>query len=135
MNHNQQDYEGYLWKIAILFPVGRWFASFKQLTQACGMFLETWAVVKVHLQKKIWCFYGMSTKGGILGPANSWLSTNKFSITQYMYLHILMYILNKFYSKIIHNLVDCTSRTCAKTQMHFLKHSTPENNVWTARHI
>jgi hypothetical protein len=23
MNHNQQDYEGYLWKIAILFPVGR----------------------------------------------------------------------------------------------------------------
>jgi hypothetical protein len=61
-NRNQRDYDAYLTKIAVLFPIGRRFASFKQLTQACEMFLEAWAIVKVHSQKKIRCFYGSSTK-------------------------------------------------------------------------
>jgi hypothetical protein len=62
-DRNEQEYEVYLRKIAILFPVGRHFASFKQLTQACEMFLDAWrAVVKVHSQKKSECFYGKSTK-------------------------------------------------------------------------
>ena len=39
-NRNQCDYDLYLTKIAILFPPGRKFASFKQLKQACEMFLE-----------------------------------------------------------------------------------------------
>jgi hypothetical protein len=41
----------HLTKIAIIFPPGRKFASFKQLKQACEMFLEAWAVVEVHSQK------------------------------------------------------------------------------------
>jgi hypothetical protein len=62
-NHNQPDYDLYLRKIAILFPPDRKFASFKQLTQSYEMFLDAWAIVKVHSQKKICsCFYGPFTK-------------------------------------------------------------------------
>ena len=39
-NPNQPGNDFYLTKIAIIFPLGRKFASFKQLIQACEMFLE-----------------------------------------------------------------------------------------------
>jgi hypothetical protein len=44
-NRNQIDYVVYLPKLAILFPVGRQFASFKQLTQVCEMFLDAFVVI------------------------------------------------------------------------------------------
>jgi hypothetical protein len=52
--------EAYLLKIAKLFPPGRVFASFKQLVQSSKMFLDAWAVQKVHGQKKITCSYGVN---------------------------------------------------------------------------
>jgi hypothetical protein len=50
--------EAYLCKIGQLFPVGRVFASFTQLVQVSKIFLDAWAVQKVHCQKKITCLYG-----------------------------------------------------------------------------
>jgi hypothetical protein len=62
-NHDQYNYDLYLTKVTILiFPPGRKFASFKQLTHICKMSLEAWAIVKVQSQNKIHCFYGPSTK-------------------------------------------------------------------------
>ena len=51
---------GYLAKISLLFPPGRVFASYTQLCQASKMFLDAWAVQKVHSQKKITCSYGLN---------------------------------------------------------------------------
>ena len=52
--------DAYLLKIGKLFPKGRMFASFTQLAQASKMFLDAWAVQKVHGQKKITCSYGIN---------------------------------------------------------------------------
>jgi hypothetical protein len=52
--------DAYLLKIGKLFPKGRMFASFTQLVQASKVFLDAWAVQKVHGQKKITCSYGIN---------------------------------------------------------------------------
>ena len=52
--------DAYLLKISKLFPQGRVFASYTQLVQASKMFLDAWAVQKVHGQKKITCSYGIN---------------------------------------------------------------------------
>ncbi len=44
-------------KIAQLFPVGRIFASFKQIDQAADMFLGAWAIKKTSHSKSIQCAY------------------------------------------------------------------------------
>ena len=50
----------YLLKVGQLFPKGRVFASYTQLVQASKVFLDAWAVQKVHGQKKITCSYGIN---------------------------------------------------------------------------
>jgi hypothetical protein len=52
--------DAYLLKIGKLFPKGRMFASYTQLVQASKVFLDAWAVQKVHGQKKITCSYGIN---------------------------------------------------------------------------
>jgi hypothetical protein len=52
--------DAYLLKIGKLFPKGRMFASYTQLVQASKMFLDAWAVQKVHGQKEITCSYGIN---------------------------------------------------------------------------
>jgi hypothetical protein len=51
-------HDAYKRKISILFPPGRVFASFTQLVQASKVFLDAWAIQKVHGSKKITCHYG-----------------------------------------------------------------------------
>jgi hypothetical protein len=51
-------HEAYKCKISILFPPGHVFASFTQLVQASKVFLDAWAIQKVHGSKKITCHYG-----------------------------------------------------------------------------
>jgi hypothetical protein len=45
-----------------LFPLGRIFASHKQLDQVAKMFLEAWAISKAHNGKKISCHLGPQLK-------------------------------------------------------------------------
>jgi hypothetical protein len=54
---NRRDPSAFQNKIAKLFPVGRIFASFKQLDQAADMFLSSWAIKKTHHGKCIQCSY------------------------------------------------------------------------------
>jgi hypothetical protein len=54
---NRRDPTAFQNKIAKLFPVGRIFASFKQLDQAADIFLSSWAIKKTHHGKCIQCSY------------------------------------------------------------------------------
>jgi len=56
----QRDHAAFVEKATLLFPLGRLFASFKQLDQASKLFLDAWAVSKVHGQSKIYCAHGIS---------------------------------------------------------------------------
>jgi hypothetical protein len=56
----KRDHDAFVTKAQILFPVGRLFASFKQLDQVSKLFLEAWAISKVHGQRKIYCAHGES---------------------------------------------------------------------------
>jgi hypothetical protein len=56
----KRDHDAFVTKAKILFPQGRLFASFKQLDQVSKLFLEAWAVCKVHGQRKIYCAHGVS---------------------------------------------------------------------------
>ena len=59
-NDNERDCDLFAKKDALLFPVGRIFASFKQLDQAAELFCNAWAVKKTHPGKYIGCQYGKS---------------------------------------------------------------------------
>jgi hypothetical protein len=54
---NKRDSIALQRKIALLFPCGRLFASFKQIRQAVDMFLGTWAIKKTMYSKSIQCSY------------------------------------------------------------------------------
>jgi hypothetical protein len=56
----QHCLESFKRTISVLFPPGRVFASFTQLVQASKLFLDAWAIQKVHASKKISCHYGQS---------------------------------------------------------------------------
>lgn len=57
---NIRDPQAFKVKAAKLFPVGRIFASYKQVDQVSQMFLDAWAVNKVHSAKMVRCFYSES---------------------------------------------------------------------------
>ena len=59
-NGNERDRDAFALNAAKLFPVGRIFASNKQLEQAAELFCNAWAVKKTHPGKYIGCFYGKS---------------------------------------------------------------------------
>eukprot|EP00957_Ditylum_brightwellii_P071483 5433433-Ditylum_brightwellii.AAC.1 len=59
-NDNEKDCKLFAEKAALLFPVGRTFASSKQLDQAAELFCNVWAVKKTHPGKYIGCNYGKS---------------------------------------------------------------------------
>jgi hypothetical protein len=50
---NRRDSNAFQRKIALLFPCGRIFASFKQLDRAVDMFLVAWAIKKTMHSKSI----------------------------------------------------------------------------------
>ena len=54
---NKRDSLAFQSKIALLFPCGRLFASFKQIDQAADMFLGAWAIKKTMHSKSIQCSY------------------------------------------------------------------------------
>ena len=54
---NKRDSLAFQRKIALLFPCGRMFASFKQIDQAADMFLGAWAIKKTMHSKSIQCSY------------------------------------------------------------------------------
>jgi hypothetical protein len=54
---NKRDPIAFQHKIAQLFPVGRIFASFKQINQAADMFLGAWAIKKTSHSQSIQCAY------------------------------------------------------------------------------
>jgi hypothetical protein len=54
---NKRDPIAFQHKIAQLFPVGRIFASFKQIDQAADMSLGAWAIKKTSHSKSIQCAY------------------------------------------------------------------------------
>jgi hypothetical protein len=54
---NKRDPLAFQRKIALLFPCGRMFASFKQIDQAADMFLGAWAIKKTMHSKSIQCSY------------------------------------------------------------------------------
>jgi hypothetical protein len=54
---NKRDPIAFQHKIAQLFPVGRIFASFKQINQIADMFLGAWAIKKTSHSKSIQCAY------------------------------------------------------------------------------
>jgi hypothetical protein len=54
---NKRDPIAFQHKIAQLFPVGRIFASFKQIGQAADLFLGAWAIKKTSHSKSIQCAY------------------------------------------------------------------------------
>jgi hypothetical protein len=54
---NKRDPIAFQHKIAQLFPLGRIFASFKQIDQAADMFLGAWAIKKTSHSKSIQCAY------------------------------------------------------------------------------
>jgi hypothetical protein len=68
---NSRDLDAFKRKAELLFPVGRVFASYKQLNQAAGRFLDAWAIQKVHVSKSIRCHFGKSTKKRKLNPDES----------------------------------------------------------------
>ncbi len=55
---NIRDLVAFKVKAAKLLPKGGIFVSFKQLDQVSKMFLDAWAINKVHVTKPIGCFYG-----------------------------------------------------------------------------
>ena len=59
-NYNERDCNLFAEKGALLFPVGRIFASSNQLDQAAEFFCNAWAVEKTHPGKYIGCHYGKS---------------------------------------------------------------------------
>jgi hypothetical protein len=70
---NIRDLDAFKVKAAKLLPRGRIFVSFKQLDQVSKMFLDAWAINKVHVTKLLCCFYSeTSNKKPRLhdGPAN-----------------------------------------------------------------
>eukprot|EP00957_Ditylum_brightwellii_P188798 14371347-Ditylum_brightwellii.AAC.1 len=60
LNDNERDSDLFAEKAVLLFPVGRIFASSKQLDQAAELFCNVWAVEKTHPGKYIGCHYGRS---------------------------------------------------------------------------
>jgi hypothetical protein len=56
----KRDHAAFIVKARTLFPIGRVFASFKQLDQVAKQFLDAWAISKVHAQSKICCSHGVS---------------------------------------------------------------------------
>ena len=56
----KRDHDAFQTKAKILFPVGRIFASFKQIDQVAKLFLDAWAISKVNGQSKIYCAHGLS---------------------------------------------------------------------------
>eukprot|EP00957_Ditylum_brightwellii_P026068 1970585-Ditylum_brightwellii.AAC.1 len=52
-NDNERDHDLFAEKAAILFPVGRIFASSKQLDKAAELFCNAWAMKKTHPGKYI----------------------------------------------------------------------------------
>jgi hypothetical protein len=56
----RRDQDVFIVKAKSLFPEGCFFASFKQLDQAAKLFLDAWAISKVHGQSKIYCARGIS---------------------------------------------------------------------------
>ena len=56
-NHNQRSLGDFEEACLRLFPVGRVFASYKQLHQVSDMFLSSWAVKPTHPAKTIRCFF------------------------------------------------------------------------------
>ena len=56
----KRDHAAFVAKAQLLFPKGRLFASFKQLDQVAKLFLDAWAISKVHAQSKICCSHGVS---------------------------------------------------------------------------
>ena len=72
--------EAFQRKIGFLFPPGRVFASFTQLVQASKLFLDAWAIQKVHGQKKITCHYGKKAVSSNLHPDISKRRTRKASV-------------------------------------------------------
>jgi hypothetical protein len=54
---NIRDLEAFKVMAAKLLPKGRIFVSFKQLDEVSKMFLDAWAINKVHITKRICCFY------------------------------------------------------------------------------
>jgi hypothetical protein len=58
---NIRDIDAFKVKAAILLPKGRIFVSFKQLDQVSKMFLDAWAINKVHVTKGIPCFYSKTS--------------------------------------------------------------------------
>jgi hypothetical protein len=58
---NIRDLKAFKVKAALLLPKGRIFVSFKQLDQVSKMFLDAWAINKVHVTKCIRCFYSESS--------------------------------------------------------------------------
>ena len=58
---NIRDLDAFKAKAAKLLPKGRIFVSFKQLDQVSKMFLDAWAVNKVHVTKRICCSYSATS--------------------------------------------------------------------------
>ncbi len=58
---NIRDLDAFKSKAAKLLPHGRIFVSFKQLDQVSKMFLDAWAVNKVHVTKRICCSYSATS--------------------------------------------------------------------------
>jgi len=54
----ERDLVAFTAKCEQLFPVGRVFMSFTQLVQASRHFLTGWNCKKVHMSKRITCYYG-----------------------------------------------------------------------------
>lgn len=61
---NRRDPEAFRDNVSKMFPVGRLFASSKQLDQAAEMLLSNWGVKKVHNAKSIRCFFSAPTNSG-----------------------------------------------------------------------
>lgn len=58
---NKRNPDAFSHKVGSMFPVGRIFASSKQLDQAAEMLLSNWGVKKVHNAKSIRCFFSLAT--------------------------------------------------------------------------
>jgi hypothetical protein len=56
----KRDHAAFIAKAKMMFPVGRMFASFKQIDQVAKLFLDAWAISKVNGQSKIYCAHGLS---------------------------------------------------------------------------
>jgi hypothetical protein len=56
----KREQAAFVAKATIIFPLGRIFASFKQLDQVAKLFIDMWAIAKVHGHGKIYCAHGVS---------------------------------------------------------------------------